>query len=72
MTNLINRSFMDKKPIEIIYLNNKGEITQRVIRVTNTSDDSIKAYCYKKKQVRTFKQLNILSVGKLNRKRTGA
>jgi len=66
MRGLFLRSIENWEPIEIIYLNSKGKISQRTIHVLSETETNIKAYCFLKKQLRTFKKDNILSgqVGK--------
>ncbi|RST60124.1 hypothetical protein D5F11_008670 [Siminovitchia terrae] len=71
MNGLLRRSMILKTPLAIIYINNSNQISQRIIRVLKVEDSLIKAYCYTKKQFRTFRLDNILSVDIL-RKRMGA
>ncbi|GGB27001.1 hypothetical protein GCM10011409_00350 [Lentibacillus populi] len=47
--------------LEMIYLDSNNKITQRTIKVLQTNSDTILAYCYSKRQVRSFKVNNILS-----------
>lgn len=53
--------------IMIYYMDSKGKISQRIIRVVQLDDEKILAYCYYRKQVRSFKKDNILSCGQLKR-----
>lgn len=69
--NLFNRFLQHKEKIMIFYIDNSDNVTQRVIKVMSINDESIIAYCFYRKKVRTFKLNNILSVGALN-KRVGA
>ncbi|MFZ3578758.1 hypothetical protein [Virgibacillus sp. DJP39] len=71
MKNMIIRSIQKKEKIEMIYLSNDNQVSQRVIRVLKINDEMIMAYCYTKRTIRTFKLENILSVGSV-RKRMGA
>jgi predicted DNA-binding transcriptional regulator YafY len=48
------------KRLTIIY-SKDDRITKREIRVVGISGDSILAYCYLRKQMRTFKKTNILA-----------
>lgn len=66
---LLKKAEETKIPIQIIYINNKNQITQRVIKVSKVTDTSVKAYCYRKRQFRTFKLENVLSVGFVKQKR---
>lgn len=63
MNNLLKRSCENKTPIQIIYIDNNGQISQRTIKVLAVSNTVVKAYCYTKRQFRTFKLDNILSAG---------
>ncbi|SEP61077.1 hypothetical protein SAMN05216232_0341 [Virgibacillus subterraneus] len=63
MNGLIQHSVDTKEKIVIFYMDHKNNVTERYIRVINYNDDKILAYCYYRKQVRTFKRNNILSVG---------
>lgn len=71
MKAMLQRSIETEDKLQLIYLSNAGSISQRVIKVLAVTDTSIKAYCYTKRQFRTFKLVNILSVGPI-RKRLGA
>jgi len=71
MNGLLTRSIEDKISIEIIYLNSQEEVSQRIVRVLSATDHYVKAYCYTKRQLRTFKRDNILSTGAV-RKRVSA
>jgi predicted DNA-binding transcriptional regulator YafY len=68
---LFNRSLQQKEKIMIFYIDNSNNVTQRVIRVITIYDNAVVAFCYYRKQVRTFKLNNILSVGTID-KRVGA
>ena len=63
MNGLFERSINQKLPIEIIYLSEKGALTQRTIAVREIRGSYVKAYCFSKQQVRIFKMDNILSAG---------
>lgn len=68
---ILLRAIHNKNPHELIYINNDNQISQRIIKVFAVNDNQIKAYCYTRKQLRTFKLENILSVAPL-RKKVGA
>ncbi|MFH5779038.1 WYL domain-containing protein [Heyndrickxia oleronia] len=72
MKGLLLRAVESHKNLEMIYQSNKGEITQRVIRVEKVGEQSFRAYCYTRKQVRTFKLSNILSIAPLKLHKRGA
>ena len=69
--NLFNRSLQQKEKIMIFYIDNSNNVTQRIVRVISINADSIVAFCFYRKKVRTFKLNNILSAGPVN-KRVGA
>lgn len=54
--------------ITIVYLGSSG-ISERNIRVLEINEDRVKAYCYLRKQVRYFKNGNILSAACYSQKR---
>jgi len=67
MKGLFLRSIENKEKIIIFYMDSNNNVTERYIRVLNIKENYILAYCYYRKQVRTFKLDNILSAG-LDRK----
>jgi len=71
MNIILNRSIQQKEKIMIFYMDSAGNVTQRYIRVNRINENTIVAYCYWRKKVRTFKLDNILSAGPSN-KRMGA
>jgi predicted DNA-binding transcriptional regulator YafY len=62
MDGLFVRSIEENMPLEMIYLADNHEITQRKLIVKEVNDEYIRAYCLLRKQIRTFKRENILSV----------
>ncbi|MGE6260459.1 hypothetical protein ACQKCU_21670 [Heyndrickxia sporothermodurans] len=72
MKGLLLRSAESGDRLEMIYLSAKGEISQRIIRVERVGEESFSAYCYTRRQIRTFKISNILSMGSLKHHRRGA
>ncbi|MFD2446362.1 hypothetical protein ACFSO7_20585 [Bacillus sp. CGMCC 1.16607] len=58
--------------LELIYVDGKGNISQRKIKVLDVNAESFCAYCYTRQQRRTFKLDNILSIGHERRIRRGA
>ncbi|RWZ60403.1 hypothetical protein EQV77_03670 [Halobacillus fulvus] len=62
MEKWLNQSRDQKITLEMIYLTNEGTATQRIIRVMKVKESHIIAYCFLKKEVRTFKKENILSI----------
>lgn len=71
MKNLFLKSMKERLPIEVIYINKQGKISQRIIRVLRYNNDDVKVYCYTKQHICTFKHDNILSVDFI-RNRVGA
>lgn len=63
ITHIINYSFENHKPIDIIYLKDM-EITQRTIKVIKIETNHIKAIDINKGVIRTFKKNSILSAMK--------
>jgi predicted DNA-binding transcriptional regulator YafY len=63
MNCLLNRAAETGGLIEMIYISEKGELSQRKIKVFEVSSDSISAFCLLRHQKRIFKRANILSIG---------
>ncbi|MGV2620147.1 UNVERIFIED_CONTAM: hypothetical protein N8J90_03130 [Halobacillus marinus] len=77
MHQLLNRSMIEHLPLEIIYHARDQSISQRLIRVIRMEEACCVAYCYTRKQVRTFRWDGILAVAvfrknKGTEKRSGA
>ncbi|MBL5767738.1 hypothetical protein [Heyndrickxia sporothermodurans] len=72
MKGLLLKSASTGENLEMIYLSNKGEITQRIIKVEKVGEESFKEYCYKRRQSRTFKLSNVLSIAPLKHHKRGA
>ena len=51
---LLIKCAVDKKPVEIIYQSKKGTISQRTILIKKVNHQQILAYCYQKRQIRSF------------------
>jgi predicted DNA-binding transcriptional regulator YafY len=62
MKNFLLKCQLNKKPVDIIYLSNSGEVSQRTITICDIQDSKIKAYCHLRKTQRVFKLENILSI----------
>ncbi len=67
MVGLLNKSLYEKEKIMIYYMDSKGKVSQRIIRVVGIDNIKVIAYCYYRKQVRNFKLENILSCGQAKR-----
>ncbi|MEH6904699.1 MULTISPECIES: hypothetical protein [Neobacillus] len=62
MDGLFMRSIEENIPLEMIYLAENQELSQRKLIVKEVTDEYIRAYCLLRKQMRTFKRENILSI----------
>lgn len=69
MLGTLNRASGTGQKLELIYINNDNQISHRVIKVLKVTDHMVKAYCYTKRQFRSFKLENILSVRILGQNR---
>lgn len=47
--------------VEMIYMNNNGEISKRKVKVLSVEGNTFKAYCFLRNTKRTFKIENILA-----------
>ncbi|MGP4060454.1 hypothetical protein [Halobacillus sp. H74] len=70
MMGILNRAADAKKSLEIIYVDGKGNMTQRKIRVVEVRENQILAYCYCRNQVRLFSKDGILSVFPCNERKS--
>lgn len=68
MNGLLERALESGEILEMIYLSNKGEISQRRITVIEVSSGIITAYCFLRKKPRIFKRSNILSIRPVKKK----
>ncbi|MBV7504067.1 hypothetical protein KW850_02145 [Bacillus sp. sid0103] len=62
MDGLFIRSIKENIPLEMIYLAENQELSQRTLIVREVTEEYIRAYCLLRKQIRTFKRENILSI----------
>lgn len=62
MDGLLIRSIEQHIPLEMIYQAENHQITQRTLIIKEITDEYIIAYCLLRKQIRTFKRVNILSI----------
>ncbi|MDD9312622.1 hypothetical protein PUS82_15210 [Cytobacillus firmus] len=72
MKGIFLRAASNEEMLEMIYQDNKGNISQRRIKVLSISDETFRAYCYVRRQQRTFLIKNVLSVGPERKIRRGA
>jgi predicted DNA-binding transcriptional regulator YafY len=61
MITLLNRSLMERRPIEIIYMTSKLQCTKRKILVNKVESGYITAYCFFRKDIRRFRIHDILA-----------
>lgn len=61
------QSVMDQMntTLEIVYIANDGTCTKRKIKICSVTRENVYAYCYLRKQMRTFVKENILAAQKL-------
>ncbi|MDM5328270.1 hypothetical protein [Neobacillus sp. CF12] len=62
MDGLLLRAVEENIPLEMIYLSQDQQISQRKLLVKEVNDEYIRAYCLLRKQIRTFRRENILSL----------
>lgn len=62
MDGLLVRSIEENIPLEMIYLSSDQQISQRKLLVKEVNNEYILAYCLLRKQIRTFRRENILSL----------
>lgn len=70
---VLKKAIETAKNLEMIYQDDSGNITHRIIKVIEIKESHVVAYCYLRRGKRTFKMNNILSVGFVRiHKRKGA
>ncbi|KON88914.1 hypothetical protein AF332_20350 [Sporosarcina globispora] len=62
-------SLENKLPIDLIYMNDAGELTYRAVIIRKITVEGILTFDIGKQQLRSFKRANILSAAKQRRKR---
>ena len=62
MDGLFLRAIEENIPLEMIYLSEDQQLTQRKLFVKEVNAEYILAYCLLRKQIRTFRRDNILSI----------
>ncbi|QKY68644.1 hypothetical protein [Lentibacillus sp. CBA3610] len=72
MDRLLQKAVQTGQKLEMIYLDADNHASQRVIRVLGVNQDTIKAFCFTRRQIRTFKTDKILSISPAPHKRMGA
>ncbi|PLT33910.1 hypothetical protein [Bacillus sp. V5-8f] len=61
MKTMLLKNLKEGTPLEIIYLSEKENISQRRISIIDIKDEYIRAFCFLRRTKRTFKISNILS-----------
>lgn len=69
MQSLLKRAVGSRQRLEMIYINKNNQITQRIIKVIGVTESTIKAYCFTRRQFRTFNTANILSIAPVRQRR---
>jgi len=57
----ILKSMQLNQIVEMIYINNNGEISKRRVKVLSIEGNTFKAYCFLRNTKRTFKVENLLA-----------
>jgi predicted DNA-binding transcriptional regulator YafY len=64
MRNKLLKFQLEQTPVEMIYLSEKGICTKRIIIIKEIKDETLRAYCYYRQNMRTFKIDQILAIEK--------
>ncbi|WP_206529901.1 WYL domain-containing protein [Brevibacillus sp. SYP-B805] len=67
----LQRFFAAGERIDIIYLDRRGQVTKRMLRILGLTDSRLKAYCYTRRAPRVFDIANILAVSPAQRRAAG-
>ncbi|WML49540.1 hypothetical protein RCG23_06015 [Neobacillus sp. PS3-34] len=62
MNGLILRSISENLPLEVIYISEKQELSHRKLIIKEINGSTVRAYCLLRRQIRTFRLENILSI----------
>lgn len=62
MKGLILRALETNEILEMIYLSERGEISQRKIKIISFANETVTAFCFMRNKPRVFKLSNILSI----------
>ncbi|WP_449280296.1 WYL domain-containing protein [Lentibacillus kimchii] len=62
MNRLLQRAVQTGNKFEIIYLDARNHVSQRIIRVHGVQGTAVTAFCFTRRRIRTFKQDRILSI----------
>jgi len=50
-----------RQPVDIVYIDRAGQLSQRRVRLLSVNAAHVRAYCYERRAVRTFAVANILA-----------
>ncbi|MFD2639945.1 hypothetical protein [Piscibacillus salipiscarius] len=62
MERILQRALEQKQQLEMIYLDQNGDYSQRIVRVVKIYEDDFLAFCFTKQGVRRFKKIHVLSI----------
>jgi predicted DNA-binding transcriptional regulator YafY len=62
MKSFLLRCHLNKIAVEIMYISNNGQVSQRTIFIKDINETTMRAYCHLRKTQRVFKLENILSI----------
>jgi len=71
MNGMLLRSMEENMPLEVIYLSQKNELSQRKMIIRSIRGNDVYAYCLLRNKMRTFKLENILSARPDKTRRAG-
>jgi len=57
----LQRYLARRQPVDIVYIDRSGQLTQRRVRLLRVDANHVRAYCYERRAVRTFSLANILA-----------
>lgn len=64
----ILKAFKHQQLVDMMYMANDGSISKRRVKILKVSGDSFQAYCFLRKEKRTFKMDNVLSAFPISKK----
>jgi predicted DNA-binding transcriptional regulator YafY len=67
----LHRFFLAGELVEIIYVDRRGRVTKRALRILAIKDERLKAYCFVRRAPRVFNMANILAVSPVTRRAVG-
>ncbi|SFJ82540.1 hypothetical protein SAMN04487936_104336 [Halobacillus dabanensis] len=62
MNGALNRAVDTKEHLEMIYVDGRGSMSKRRMRVVEVRENHVLAYCYNRMRVRSFRKNGIMSV----------